>query len=80
MSRRILTLSLEGVGFKSSIQIRRGTTKLPIRKFVRDGLSLKNAQPAHCYVTRDLVSNRPVIVCYADGKDIEGLEETGDGD
>ena len=78
MSRMILTLALEGVGFKSNIQMKRGGTKIPVRKHVSIGLALKNAQPAYCYVARDLASNRPVIVCYADGKDREGEEPDGD--
>jgi hypothetical protein len=74
MSRMILTLGLDGVAFRAMMQMRRGSTKIPVRKHIALGLGLSHGQPAYGYVGRDLVSNRPVLVFYADGKDREGKE------
>ena len=74
MARHILTLDLQGIGWKSSSQIKRGTTRVSIKKEIAIGLALKKGQAIFGYLTRCLDSNRHVLVFYPDGKDLDGKE------
>ncbi len=74
MNRMYLTLGLEGVAYRAMVQMRSGSTKIPVRKHIALGLGLTHAQPAFGYVGRDLASNRSVLIFYVDGKDREGNE------
>lgn len=69
---KILTIDLDGIGWKSSYQIKRGTTRVSIKKDIAIGLSLRKGDPTFGYLGKDLSSNRPVIVFYADGKERDG--------
>ena len=73
--QRIITVDLEGVGWKSYFQIKRGTTRVSIKKDVAVGLALRKGQPTFGYLGRDLNSNRPVLVFYSDGKERDGEVE-----
>ena len=75
MSDRILAVDLEGIGWKSYFQIKRGTTRVSIKKDVAVGLALRKGQPTFGYLGRDLNSNRPVLVFYPDGKERDGKVE-----
>ena len=75
MSDRILAVDLEGIGWKSYFQIKRGTTRVSIKKDVAVGLALRKGQPTFGYLGRDLNSNRPVLVFYSDGKERDGEVE-----
>ena len=72
---RILTVDYEGVGWKSYFQIKRGTTRVSIKKDVAVGLALRKGQPTFGYLGRDLNSNRPVIIFFPDGKERDGEED-----
>ena len=72
MRQRILTIDLEGVGWKSSWQIKRGTTRVSLKKDVAVGLALRKGQATFGYLGRCLNSNRPVIIFYPDGKERDG--------
>ena len=75
MNHRILTLNLDGIGWKSCFKKRNGSTRIPIKKHIAIGLGLENGQPAYGYLGKDLVNNRTVIIFYADGKTREGIDE-----
>ena len=75
MVKRILTLEIEGIGWKSYFQIKRGTTRVSIKKEVAIGLALRKGQPTFAYLTRCLTTNRPVILFFPDGKELDGEEE-----
>jgi hypothetical protein len=75
MNHRILTLDLDGIGWKSNFQKRRGSTRIPIKKHIAVGLGLENGQTTYGYLGKDLINNRTVIIFYADGKTREGKEE-----
>ena len=74
MSKRILTLDLDGVGWVSSFQIRRGTTRISVKKDVAVGLALEKGQATFGYLGRCMNSNRSVIVFFPDGKERDGEE------
>ena len=69
---KILTIDLDGIGWKSSYQIKRGTTRVSIKKDIAIGLALRKGDPTFGYLGKDLNSNRPVIVFYTDGKERDG--------
>ena len=75
MARQILTLDLQGVGWKSSYQIKRGTTRVSIKKEIAIGLAIRKGHAVFGYLTRCLDSNRHVLVFFPDGKDLEGIAE-----
>lgn len=72
MTRRILTIDLGGIGWKSSFQIKRGTTRVSVKKDVAVGLTLRKGQATFGYLGRCLSSNRPVIIFFPDGKERDG--------
>ena len=74
MARHILALDLQGLGWKSSSQIKRGTTRVSIKKEIAIGLTMKKGQAIFGYLARCLDSNRHVLVFYPDGKDLDGQE------
>jgi hypothetical protein len=72
MCQRILTIDLDGIGWKSSFQIKRGTTRVSLKKDVAVGLAIRKGEPTFGYLGRCLNSNRPIIVFYPDGKERDG--------
>jgi hypothetical protein len=72
MRNRILTIDLDGVGWKSSFQQKRGTTRVSLKKDVAVGLAVRKGQATFGYLGRCLNSNRPVIIFYPDGKERDG--------
>ena len=75
MSQRIIVVDLDGVGWKSYFQIKRGTTRVSIKKDVAVGLALKKGQATFGYLGRCLNSNRPIIIFFPDGKERDGEED-----
>ena len=75
LKQRILTIDLDGVGWKSYFQIKRRTTRVSIKKDVAVGLALHKGQPTFGYLGRDLNSNRAVVVFFTDGKERDGEED-----
>jgi hypothetical protein len=75
MKRRIAALDFDGIGWKSYFQIKRGTTRVSIKKDVAVGLALRKGEPTFGYLARDLDSNRPVIVFFTDGLERDGEED-----
>jgi hypothetical protein len=69
MKRQILTLDLQGIGWKSSCQIKHGTTRVSIKKEVAVGLEIKKGQTAFGYLARCLRSNRHVVIFFPDGEE-----------
>ena len=78
IKQRILSIDLDGVGWKSYFQIKRGTTRVSIKKDVAVGLTLRKGQVTFGYLGRDLNSNRSVIVFFSDGKERDGEEDDRD--
>jgi hypothetical protein len=78
MKQRILAIDLDGIGWKSFYQIKRGTTRVSIKKDVAIGLALRKGQPTFGYLGKDLNSNRAVIVFFPDGKERDGEEDDRD--
>ena len=78
MQKQIMAIGLEGIGWKSSFQIRRGTTRVSVKKDVAIGLALRKSQPTFGYLGRCLDSNRPVLIFFADGKERDGKPEDRD--
>lgn len=78
MNHRILTVDLEGIGWKSYFQIKRGTTRISVKKDVAVGLALRKGQPTFGYLGRELNSNRSVIIFFADAKERDGEEDDRD--
>jgi hypothetical protein len=72
---RILVLDLDGVGWKSYFQIKRGTTRVSIKKDVAVGLALRKGQPTFGYLGKEIESNRSIIVFFTDGKERDGEED-----
>ena len=72
MRQRILTIDLDGVGWKSSWQIKKGTTRISVKKDVAIGLTLRKGAPTFGYLGRCLNSNRPIIIFYPDGHERDG--------
>ena len=75
MKQRLVVIDLEGIGWKSYFQIKRGTTRVSIKKDVAVGLALKKGEPTFGYLGRDLNSNRSVIIFFSDGKERDGEED-----
>jgi hypothetical protein len=75
MQKQILAIGLEGIGWKSSFQIKRGTTRVSIKKDVAMGLVLRKSQPTFGYLGRCLDSNRPVLVFFPDSRELDGKPE-----
>jgi hypothetical protein len=75
MRQRILTIDLDGVGWKSSWQIKKGTTRISVKKDVAIGLTLRKGEPSFGYLGRCLNSNRPIIVFYPDGREKDNEPE-----
>jgi hypothetical protein len=75
MRLRIMTIDMEGIGWKSSFQIKRGTTRVSIKKDVAVGLALRKGQPAFGYLGKCLNTNRSVVVFFPDGMERDGEEE-----
>lgn len=75
---RILPIAFDGVGWKSFYQIKRGTTRVSIKKDIAIGLTLRKGQPAFGYLGKDLNSNRPVIIFFPDGKERDGEKDDRD--
>ena len=75
MRQRILTIDLDGVGWKSSWQIKKGTTRISVKKDVAIGLTLRKGEPSFGYLGRFLNSNRPIIVFYPDGREKDNEPE-----
>ena len=75
MVNRLLTLDLDGIGWKSYFQVKRGTTRVSIKKEVAVGLALRKSAPTFAYLARDIASNRRIILFYPDGKEVDGEEE-----
>lgn len=80
MNHRILTLDIQDVGWKSSFQIKRGTTRVSIKKDIAVGLALRKGQPTFGYLARDLATNRSVVFFFMDGKERDGHESDGEDD
>lgn len=76
---RILSVELDNRGWKSYFQIKRGTTKVSVKKDVAVGLALHKGQQTFGYLGRELNSNRPVIIFFADEKGRDGRDR-GDDD
>lgn len=75
MKSRIMTVDLDGVGWKSYFQIKRGTTRVSVKKDVAVGLTLRKGQPTFGYLGRCLNSNCSVIIFFPDGDEKDGEEE-----
>jgi len=70
-----MIIDMKGIGWKSYFQIKRGTTRVSIKKDVAVGLALRKGQATFGYLGKCLNTNRPVVVFFADGKERDGEEE-----
>lgn len=75
MIKKVLAVNFDGIGWKSYWQIKRGTTRVSVKKDVSIGLALRKGQPAFGYLGKDLSSNRDIIVFYTDGLERDGEKE-----
>lgn len=78
MAQRFIIIDLDGIGWKSYYQIKRGTTRVSIKKEVAVGLALRKGQPAFGYLGVELNSNRKIIVFFPDGRERDGEKDDRD--
>ena len=58
---------IESFGWKTSVQQKRGSSKITINKIIAVGAGLEKGQAVYCYVAKDK-KGRPMILVYLDGK------------
>ncbi len=67
---------VESFGWRAKVQFRRGTTKITVKKEVREGAKLTKGYPLHCYLVKNL-DEREMVLCYLDGERDSVLDNIG---
>ena len=64
---KIVDPRFEFFGWKTNLQVKRGSSKITISKPVAVGAGLEKGQILYCYLARD-TDDRPIVVVYLDRK------------
>jgi hypothetical protein len=63
-----MKIILDNIGWVSKVAQKRATLSISISKLVAVGCGLHKGQPIFSYLGKD-ENNRPIIICYLDGKE-----------
>lgn len=72
MSKEFIVIERLSQAWKTSVQQKRGTTRLSIKKDVALAEGLEKGQPMFAYLCLDLATNRKLVAFYLDGKEFNG--------
>ena len=72
MSKKLLVLALEAVGWESQFQVKKDRYKLSFRKDVARNLTLRKGAPSFGYLTRCVQTNRSMLIYFPDGNACDG--------